>query len=78
MKYDGRKIANSFYLPKHPTLSGIASLIDITGSQRKRLERQIMQRSDAEAMRLDWEAVGQSLWWAIGEYDRQLKENGLK
>ena len=32
MAYDKRKIANSFYLPKHPFLRGIASLMDFTGS----------------------------------------------
>lgn len=69
-----RKIANSFYLPKRPFLSGIASLLDFTGSRRRYYEQQILERSDVDAMRADWEAVGESLRWAIGEYEKQPKE----
>ena len=75
MASDRRKIANSFYLPKHPFLRGIASLMDFTGSRRRELERQILERSDADAMRADWEAVGESLWWAIGEYEGKLNKD---
>lgn len=75
MAYDKRKIANSFYLPKHPFLRGIASLMDFTGSRRRKLEKQILERSDAEAMRADWEAVGANLWWAIGKYEKNLKKD---
>ncbi|MCY4537235.1 MAG: hypothetical protein OXE52_03295 [Chloroflexi bacterium] len=74
MAYDRRKIANSFYLPKYPLLSGFASLMDFTGSHRRYLEKQILERSDADAMRADWEAVGEDLWWAIGEYEKKRKE----
>ena len=74
MAYDRRKIANSFYLPKHPFLHGIAGLLDFTGSRRRELEKQILERSAADAMRADWEAVGDSLRWAIAEYKRELKE----
>ena len=74
MVYDARKIANSFYLPKHPFLNGIASLIDFTGSENREFAEQILGRSDAEAMRADWEAVGASLWWAIGEHDRKKRQ----
>ena len=69
MAYDKRKIANSFYLPKRPFLSGVAGLLDFTGSRRNRLEKQILERSAADAMRADWEAVGESLWWAIGKVE---------
>lgn len=65
MKYDSRKIANSFYLPGHSFLRGIASLIDFTGSESREFTESILARSDAEVMRADWEAVGESLWQAI-------------
>ncbi|MCY3832824.1 MAG: hypothetical protein OXG85_07385 [Chloroflexi bacterium] len=77
MAYDRRKIANSFSLPKHPFLRGIASLMDFTGSRRRELEKQILERSDADAMRADWEAVGASLWWAIGKYEKNLKKDSV-
>lgn len=74
MAYAGRKIANSFHLPKRPFLRGIASLVDFTGSRRRELEKQILQRSAADTARVDWEAVGESLRWAIAEYEKELSE----
>lgn len=78
MAYDERKIANSFYLPKYPFLRGIASLIDFTGSESREFTEHVLKRSDADAMRADWEAVGASLWWAINEYEKTTRrENDL-
>lgn len=74
MAYDRRKIANSFYLPKHSLLRGLASLMDFTRSESQEFTDEILARSDAEAMRADWEAVGASLWWAIGEHERRKAE----
>ena len=67
MAFDRNKIANSFYLPKRPFLSGVSGLMDFTGSQTRYYTKQILERSDADAMRADWEAVGASLWWAIAK-----------
>lgn len=82
MKYAGRKIANSFYLPKHPFLRGIASLMDFTGALNRDAIEQILERSKADAMqsdtdaiRSDWEAVGENLWRAINEYEKQVRES---
>ena len=74
MAYDKRKIANSFYLPKHPFLRGIASLMDFTGSRSREFTEELLSRSDAESMRADWEAVDDSLRWAIDEYEKKTKE----
>lgn len=74
MKYDRRKIANSFYLPNHSFLRGIASLIDFTGSESREFTESILARSDAEVMRADWEAVGESLWWAIEKHKKEINE----
>ena len=73
MAFDERKIANSFYLPKYPFLRGIASLIDFTGSESREFTEQILSRSDADAMRADWEAVGANLWRAIDEYEKKTR-----
>ena len=73
MAYDRRKIANSFYLPKYPFLRGIASLMDFTGSESREFTEHILNRSDADAMRADWEAVGASLWWAIDEHEKKTR-----
>lgn len=88
MKYAGRKIANSFYLPKHPFLRGIASLMDFTGTLNRDAIEQILERSkvdatqsdtdvmqsDADAIRSDWEAVGENLWRAINEYEKNQRK----
>ena len=71
MAYDERKIANSFHLPKRSWLSGFASLLDFTGSESREFTDEILARSDAEAMRADWEAVGIDLWSAILQYEQQ-------
>lgn len=78
MAYDRRKIANSFHLPKHSFLRGLASLMDFTGSESREFTEKILARSDADAMRADWEAVGASLWWAIIQHEKRIKEsNGV-
>ena len=74
MKYDSRKTANSFHLPKHSFLRGLASLIDFTGSESREFTESILARSDADAMRADWEAVGESLWWAIDKRKKEINE----
>ncbi len=74
MAFDRRKIANSFYLPKRPFLHGIAGLLDFTRSESDEFAKEILARSDADAMRADWEAVGESLGWAIKEYEKELTE----
>lgn len=74
MAYDRRKIANSFYLPKRPFLGGVAGLMDFSSSRTRHYARQIIDRSVADAMRLDWEAVGASLWWALEQQERREEE----
>ena len=73
MKYDGRKIANSFYLPKHPFLRGIARLVDFNGAMNRDIFAQVLDRSDADSIRADWEAVGESMRLAIKEYARDMR-----
>ena len=75
MAYDSRKIANSFYLPKNSLLRGFASLLDFTGSESREFTEKILARSDADAMRADWEAVGAALWWAIIQHEKRIKES---
>ncbi len=74
MAYDKRKIADSFYLPKYNILHGIASLLDFTHSGSAAFTDEILSRSIEDDMRADWEAVGASLWWAIGEHEKRMKE----
>lgn len=73
MAYDKHKIANSFYLPKNSILRALASLLDFTRSESQEFTDEILARSDAEAMRADWEAVGADLWLALGQYEERSK-----
>lgn len=73
MAYDKNKIANSFYLPKNSILRALASLMDFTRSESEEFTERILARSDAEAMRADWEAVGADLWLALGQYEERAK-----
>ncbi len=77
MAYDSRKIANSYYLPKHPFLHGIARMMDFGGLLNRQMFAQILERSDADSMRADWEAVGDSLGRSIKAYDKETAGKGL-
>lgn len=68
MAYKGRKIANSFYLPKHSIVRGLASLMDFAFCESREFTDELLARSDADASRADWEAVGTSLWWALDQH----------
>lgn len=70
-------------LPKRPMLHGIASLFDFHGT----LDRDLIERirakyrdpapipSTEDAIRATWQSVGDSMRWAIGEYDKTLRDN---
>jgi len=74
--------ATSVILPKRPILHGIASLFDFHGA----LDRDLIERIRAkyrnpapiptaeDAIRATWQSVGDSMRWAIGEYESELDE----
>ena len=74
MAYDKQKIANSYFLPKYNILHGIASILDFTHSECDEFTDEVLSRSIADDMRADWESVGASLWWALGEHEKRTKE----
>ncbi len=81
-----RETRNSIILPKRPFLRGIARLFDWSGSLDRDIIEEILDRhrnpppipSSKEALRNSWQAVGDSMRWAIDEYDKELSENELK
>ena len=77
MPYDKREITRSFYFPSNSILDGFASLLDFNQSECNEYTDMLLARSDAEAMEADWEAVIESLWRAIGDYERRTNE-GLR
>ncbi|MCY3865405.1 MAG: hypothetical protein OXG68_08180 [Chloroflexi bacterium] len=78
--------ATSDILPKRPILHGIASLFDFHGS----LDRELIERirakyrspapipSAEDAIRATWQSVGDSMRWAIGEYEKELDEQEIE
>ena len=74
--------AKSVVLPKRPLLRSIACLFDFNGSLDHDLIERIRAQyrnpppisSSADAIRATWQAVGDSMRWAIGEYERELDE----
>lgn len=78
--------ANSVVLPKRPFLRGIASLFDFGGSLDRDLIEQIRAQyrnpppipSSEDAIRATWNSVGDSMRWAIGEYEKELEEKDLE
>ena len=74
--------ASSIVLPKRPLLRGIARLFDFSGELDRELIERIRARyrnpqpipSTEESIRATWESVGESMRWAIGEYERELDE----
>lgn len=74
--------ANSVLLPKRPMIHGIASLFDFHGSLDRDLIETIRAKyrnpapipSAEDAIRATWQSVGDSMRWAIREYERELDE----
>ena len=73
--------ATSIVLPRRPILRGIARLFDWSGQIDHDAIEQIRERyrnprpipSTEEAIRATWEAVGESMRWAINEYEKELR-----
>jgi len=57
-------------------LYGATSVLDLSGSFGMERAREILRRSDAEALKSDWEVVGQDMWKAIEQLENEL--NGKK
>jgi hypothetical protein len=55
---------------------GVASIFDIYPSTPvRRLSQQKPEEADYEAIKSDWEAVGQDMRNAMGDFDHELNKN---
>ncbi len=76
------EIAKETILPKSGFWSSVARLFDFSGSLDRQTIESIRARyrdpqpipSTEEAIRATWESVGDSMYWAIGEYEKELDE----
>ena len=78
MTSERTKIANSFTLPRYPFLHGISRLLDFGGLLNRDTFAQVLERSDADSIGADWQAVGNNMRWAIAEYEREMREQGFR
>ncbi len=67
-------ISRSYSLPIPTFWTGIARLIDVGGAINRDLIRRLEEQSDADAIRSDWEAVGESMQWAMRQYGKEMNE----
>ena len=78
--------ATSIDLPKRPVIHGIATLFDFHGTLNRDLIERIRAKyrnpapipSPEDAIRATWQAVGDSMRWAIGEYEKEIEEKENK
>ncbi len=76
------EIARETFLPKSGFWNSVARLFDFSGSLDQSTIERIRARyrnpqpipSTEESIRATWESVGESMRWAIGEYERKLDE----
>lgn len=69
-------------LPKRALMRGIASFFDFSGSMDHELVERIRAKyndsprisSSEESIRSTWQAVGDSMRWAIGVYEEESDE----
>ncbi|MCY4064269.1 MAG: hypothetical protein OXG53_18000 [Chloroflexi bacterium] len=77
-----RETAREIVLPESGFWNGVARLFDFSGSLDRATIESIRARyrnpppipSTEEAIRATWESVGDSMRWAIGEFEKELGE----
>lgn len=81
MNNQEKEIAKKYLLPERPFLQGMISLFDFSGDLKRDAFDQILtaqknrkQQSAADAIREDWQTVGDSMRWAMGQVDATLRE----
>ena len=72
MKKKNYAYSASLPLSKYPFLNGMGSVLDLSGSSDS-LDW-ILNRSDEEAIRSDWEMVGENLWDALSQAEVVYKD----
>ena len=66
------KVSSGILRRRRSFLTGFASLFDFVGNLRR---RKFEPDADARAMASDWQAVGNDLWAAMGQFE---KETGVR
>lgn len=77
-----REIARKYLLPERPFLFGMASAFDLFGLLNEGKSEQLLAnlREDLRALerkraRSVWPEIGETLYWAMKEYEKETGEN---
>ncbi|MDE2950851.1 MAG: hypothetical protein OXT68_08785 [Chloroflexota bacterium] len=77
MKDYEKEIAQKYLLPERPFLHGIASAFDLFGVLSQGKNEQLLanlqeefERRDRDALRSAWRKVGETLYWAVIQYEK--------
>ncbi len=83
MKGYEKEIARKYLLPERPFLHGMASAFDMFGALNHGKNEQLLanlqqefQQRDPDALRSVWRKVGETLYWAMLEYEKATGESG--
>ncbi len=77
MKDYEKEIMQKYLLPERPFLHGMASAFDMFGALGGERNEQLLanlqsdfQKRDRDAVRSAWRKVGESLYWAVIQYEK--------
>lgn len=83
MKDIEKEIARKYMLPERPFLHGMASAFDLFGVLNHGKNKQLLanlqeefQQQDRDALGDAWSKVGETLYWAIKQYEKAGGESG--
>jgi hypothetical protein len=62
-----------FLVPRPTFLSGLGSVMDLFGVPRRYNYSRTDDEADARALRCDWLATGDDLWWAVRHFGPPTK-----
>jgi len=66
-----KKYKTDFLLPKLSVITGLGSIMNITGNY---FEFNYSPNLDKKAIENDWGVVGNDIFWAVNQMDEQLKK----
>ena len=85
MTEKNKEIAEKYMLPERPFLYGMASAFDLFGVLGQGRSEQLLanlqedlRAQESKRARSVWEEVGETLHWAMKEYEKDTGENNGK
>ncbi len=80
-----KEIARKYLLPERPFLHGMASAFDMFGVLNRGKSEQLLANLQEELRALErkrshtvWEEIGETLYWAMKEYEKATGERNSK